>query len=127
MNVKKSTPVLFVRAIEPCLPFWESLGFQRGMEVPGADGLAFVILNAGDVEIMYQTIDALRADSAALASSFDDDKTFLFVEVDDIGDAEKALTAFDIVMPRRQTFYESTEIGYREPGGHVVTLAQMKR
>jgi len=37
------------------------------------------------------------------------------------------LKGFEIVMPRRETFYGSTEIGYREPGGHFVTFAQMKR
>ena len=38
-----------------------------------------------------------------------------------------ALRGFEVVMPRRETFYGSTEIGYREPGGHYVTFAQMKR
>jgi hypothetical protein len=30
-------------------------------------------------------------------------------------------------MPRRETSYGSTEIGYREPGGHFVTFAQFQR
>jgi len=30
MRMKKLTPVLFVEAIEPCLPFWtERLGFTK--------------------------------------------------------------------------------------------------
>ena len=41
----KITPVLFVDAIEPGLPFWiDKLGFTKTVEVPGEGGLAFVIL-----------------------------------------------------------------------------------
>jgi hypothetical protein len=124
---KKCTPVLFVEAIEPCIAFWEALGFSKSIEVPEHDRLGFVILNAGSVEMMYQTITSLRADSPLHAAHLDNDKSFLFVEVESIAAAEKALAEFEIVMPKRQTFYESTEIGYREPGGHFVTIAQMKR
>ena len=124
----KSTPVLFVEAIEPSLPFWqERLGFQRPTEVPDGDRLGFAILSNGGIEVMYQTIAMLKQDSAAHAVRFDNDRTFLFVEVDDIGALAKALDGFEIVMPRRETFYGSVEIGYREPGGHFVTFAQFKR
>jgi len=124
----KSTPVLFVDAIEPSLPFWqERLGFQRQTEVPDGDRLGFVILGNGSVEVMYQSVAMLKQDSAAHAVRFDNDRTFLFVEVDDIGALAKALDGFEIVMPRRETFYGSVEIGYREPGGHFVTFAQFKR
>ncbi len=123
--VEKSTPVLFVEAIEPSLPFWSALGFQRGIEVPDGERLAFVILSAGSVELMYQTVRSLQNDSANVAGLFSHDKTFLFVEVGDIDLVAGKLAAYEIVMPRRQTFYGSTEIGYREPGGHIVTFAQM--
>jgi hypothetical protein len=128
VQIGKSTPVLFVDAIEPSLPFWqERLGFQRTVEVPDGDRLGFVILTNGTVELMYQTVAMLHRDSAAHAAIFHDDKTFLFLEVGKIDAVAKALHGFEIVMPRRETFYGSTEIGYREPGGHCVTFAQMKR
>ena len=35
MNVKRITPVLFVKEIEPVLPFWvDALGFAKAIEVP---------------------------------------------------------------------------------------------
>jgi uncharacterized glyoxalase superfamily protein PhnB len=127
-QIKKSTPVLFVDAIEPSLPFWqERLGFERTVEVPDGDRLGFVILSKGAVELMYQTVAMLTRDSAAHAAIFHNDKTFLFVEVENLDVVATALHGFEIVMPRRETFYGSTEIGYREPGGHFVTFAQMKR
>jgi uncharacterized glyoxalase superfamily protein PhnB len=127
-QISKSTPVLFVEAIEPSLPFWqERLGFERTAEVPDGDRLGFAILTNGALELMYQTVAMLKKDSAAHADIFHNDKTFLFIEVDNIDAIAKALDGFEIVMPRRETFYGSTEIGYREPGGHCVTFAQMKR
>jgi hypothetical protein len=127
-QIRKSTPVLIVEVIEPSLPFWqERLGFARPVEVPDGERLGFVILTNGTVEIMYQTAASVRKDSAAHGAAFDHDKTFLFVEVDDIDALGAALKGFEIVMPKRETFYGATEIGYREPGGHYVTFAQMKR
>jgi len=127
-QIHKATPVLIVDAIEPCLPFWqERLGFARPVEVAHGDRLGFVILSNGAIEVMYQSADSVRADSPAHGAAFGNDKTFLFVEVDDIDALDATLQGFDIVMPRRETFYGSTEIGYREPGGHFVTFAQMKR
>ena len=127
-RLRKSTPVLIVDAIEPSLPFWqERLGFVRTVEVPDGERLGFAILSNGAVEIMYQTAALVRQDSAAHAAAFDGDKTFLFVEVDEIGAIADALRGFEIVMPRRETFYGSIEIGYCEPGGHFVTFAQMQR
>jgi hypothetical protein len=128
VQVSKATAVLFVEAVEPSLPFWqERLGFERSVEVPDGERLGFVILTNGAVEVMYQTVSMLKKDSSAHAVDFHNDKTFLFIEVDNIDAIAKALDGFAIVMPRRETFYGSTEIGYREPGGHYVTFAQMKR
>jgi uncharacterized glyoxalase superfamily protein PhnB len=128
VQVKKSTPVLFVETIEASLPFWqERLGFSRPVEVADGDRLGFVILTNGAVEIMYQSVAMLHKDSAAHAGFFHNDKTFLFIEVDNLDATAQALDGFEIVMPRRETFYGSTEIGYREPGGHYVTFAQFKR
>ena len=82
-QIRKSTPVLFVETIEASLPFWqERLGFSRPVEVPDGDRLGFVILSKGTVEIMYQSIALLHKDSAAHAGFFHNDKTFLFIEVD---------------------------------------------
>ena len=127
-QIGKSTPVLFVDSIEASLPFWqERLGFERTVEVPDGERIGFAILTNGVVELMYETKAMLLKDSAAHAVAFDDDKTYLFVEVNDIDATASALNGFEIVMPRRETFYGSVEIGYREPGGHFVTFAQMKR
>jgi hypothetical protein len=48
MNVKRITPVLFVKEIEPVLPFWvERLGFTKTIEVPHGNKIGFVALQKG--------------------------------------------------------------------------------
>lgn len=121
-TIKKLTPVLMVDAIEPCLAFWERLGFERTAEVPEGDKLGFVILAKDDVEVMYQTKASVQGDIAALAKS-PMGGTFLFIEVTDLNAVIAALGNAPQVFPRRKTFYGMDEIGVREPGGNAVTFA----
>lgn len=123
--MKKLTPVLFVEAIEPALPFWvDRLGFEAITEVPEGDRLGFVILKRGDVEIMYQTRESVAGDIPPLADS-PMRGSFLFVEVDDLDAVERALQGVEPVVPRRTTFYGADELIVREPAGNVVTFARM--
>lgn len=126
--IRRSTPVLFVDAIEPSLEFWrDRLGFAITIEVPHGDKLGFAILVSESVEIMLQSVASLKADAAPYARAFDGDKTWLFIEVEDLAAVETALDGCEIVLERRTTFYGAQETGYREPGGHFVTFAQFAR
>jgi uncharacterized glyoxalase superfamily protein PhnB len=123
--LNRITPVLFVERIEPSAEFWQQrLGFARTIEVPGEHGLGFAAFSDGKLEVMYQTYASGAEDVAALADAQRQGPTFLFVQVADIDAIAAALQGIEIVMPRRTTFYGATEIGYREPGGHIVTFAQ---
>jgi hypothetical protein len=122
--MKKLTPVIMVDAIEPCVPFWERLGFAKTAEVPEGDRLGFVILARDAVEVMYQTHESVAKDAAGLVPREHGHGAALFIEVSDIESVAQALAGVDIVVPRRQTFYGMDEIGVREPGGHVVMFAQ---
>ncbi len=123
-TMKKLTPVIMVDAIEPCIPFWERLGFAKTAEVPDGDRLGFVILVKDGVEVMYQTHESVEKDAAGLVPRTRGQGAALFIEVSDIESVARALDGVDIVVPRRQTFYGMDEIGVREPGGHVVMFAQ---
>jgi uncharacterized glyoxalase superfamily protein PhnB len=121
--MKKLTPVVYVEEIEPVLPFWtDRLGFQITAEVPEGDRLGFVILQNGEVEVMYQTRESVLKDLPQLADS-PMRGTFLFLQVDDLDAIERALEGIEQVVPRRTTFYGADEIIVREPAGNVVTFA----
>jgi len=85
-QVKRVTPVLFVQNVEPCLEFWQRLGFQRTMEVPDGASLAFAAVQKDGVEVMYQSVASAMKDPSASAATKQklDSKAFLYVEVADL-------------------------------------------
>ncbi len=123
--VRSLTPVLHVDRIEPVLPFWvDRLGFTLAAQVPHEDALGFVILARDGVELMYQTRASVAADVPAALSDGAGHSVGLYLAVDDLEAVARALADVEPVVPRRRTFYGADEIGWREPGGHVVLFAQ---
>lgn len=126
MNVKRITPVLYVKEIEPCLKFWtDRLGFQKTVEVPDGDRLGFVILQKGDLEIMYQSFASAAKDAPAIAKDIEGGRTFLYLEVDKLDPFIAAMKGANVVLPVRTTFYGAKEIGVKDPAGHVIVFAEM--
>jgi uncharacterized glyoxalase superfamily protein PhnB len=125
MSVNKLTPVLLVEEIEPCVKFWERIGFARTIEVPEGNKLAFVILQKGSVEVMYQTYASVQKDVPSNPLLAKRGPTFLYVEVASLDATMAAMKGVDVIMPVRTTFYGSKEVGYKDPGGHMITFAQM--
>jgi uncharacterized glyoxalase superfamily protein PhnB len=120
------TPVLVVDAVEPCIAFWtERLGFVAENQVPGDDGkLVFASVKKGDIEVMYQTRASVLAERPESASELTGHSTALFITTDDLDAVERAIEGAPVVSPRHTTFYGSTEIYVREPGGNTVGFAQ---
>jgi uncharacterized glyoxalase superfamily protein PhnB len=128
MPVKKLTPVLFVEKIESVLPFWtQHLGFIKTVEVPDGDQLAFVILQQGPAEVMYQSFASVDKDLPAIAADIRKGPTFLYLEVDDLAAVKTAIAGMDVYMPERTTFYGSREIGIKDPAGHFITFAYFEK
>jgi uncharacterized glyoxalase superfamily protein PhnB len=124
MHVKRITPVLFVKEIEPVLPFWvDKLGFTKTIEVPHGNKLGFAALQKGNTEVMYQSYASVAEDMPLLAE-IRKGPTFLYIEVDSLEAVLSALKGSEIVQPERTAFYGMREVGFQEPGGHYVTFAQ---
>lgn len=119
----KVTPILFVEAIESCLPFWtDQLGFEKTVEVPEGNKIGFVILVHNGGEVMLQTISGQDADFK-MDSQLGSGSSTLFIEVDDFDDIRKRVQGARVVVPERVTFYGMREIGVQEPGGHLIVFA----
>jgi len=128
MPVKKLTPVLFVEKIESVLSFWtQHLGFIKTVEVPDGDRLAFVILQQGPAEVMYQSFASVDKDLPAIAADDRKGPTFLYLDVDDLEAVQTAIAGMDVYMAERTTFYGSREIGIKDPAGHFVTFAYFEK
>jgi hypothetical protein len=127
--IKKLTPVLIIDAIEPVLPLWDALEFNRTAEVPQGDRLGFVILQSGAAELMYQTFDSVRADEPkSLEGRRPVGASGVFIEVDNLDAvAARVPKNSDILVQRRKTFYGSTEMILRDAAGNIVILAEMEK
>lgn len=125
VTMKKITSVLYVDKIEDCLKFWiEALGFEKTVEVREKEHLSFVILTAGNVEVMLQSFDSLRNDIPQVFNIIKGVLSMLYIEVEDIDDIQKRLIDHEIVVPLRKTFYGAHEIYYRSPSGHIIGFSQ---
>jgi len=127
----KITPVLIVPAIEPVLPLWESLGFTRTAEVPMSDHphggvLGFVILAGHGAELMYQTVESVRADEPRGLEGHG--ASSLFIEVDDLDAVVAKLPrGTNVIVERRTTPYGATETFVRDAAGNTIIFAQFAK
>jgi uncharacterized glyoxalase superfamily protein PhnB len=126
MNVKRITPVLLVKDVEPVIPFWvERLGFAKTIEVPDGNKLAFVAFQKGTAEVMYQTFASVEKDAPKeVAATAGKGPTYLYMEVDDLDAALAAMKDVKLVMPVRTAFYGMREFSVQDPCGHFITFAQ---
>jgi len=122
--VKKITPVLFVEEIEPCVRFWvERLDFQKTVEVPEGNKLGFVILQQGNVELMYESFATAKKDLPRVAKEVRKGPSFLYIEVEHLEPILEKLKGASVYLPVRTTFYGMKEIGVRDPAGHCIAFA----
>ncbi len=125
-NLKHITPVLVVDEVEACIRFWiDRFGFRAENQVPGQDGkLVFASVEKDGIEVMYQTSASVVAERPDAAAELTGHSIALFLTVDNIDAVEKSIAGAPIVKARHKTFYGSTEIYVREPGGNIVGFAQ---
>ena len=123
MQIKRTTPLLVVDAIEPLLPFWrDQLGYTVLVEVPHGEHLGFTLLARDDQHVMLQTRESLREDCpevAALAPS-----GLLYTDVDSLEEAMKAMASAERLIGPRTTFYGAREAFFKTPSGHIVAFAE---
>jgi hypothetical protein len=128
MKILRCTPIQVVDAIEQNLDFWENrLGYTRTAEVPpGAKQLDFVILEKDGLEVMLQTRKSIEADMSAAKSieHLKVNQTILYIEVDSLDEAARALKGVPLVMEPIDRPYGMRELAVKDPSGYVVCLAQ---
>jgi uncharacterized glyoxalase superfamily protein PhnB len=126
MKVKRITPVLLVKEIEPLVPFWvDRLGFTKTIEVPDGNKLGFVAFQKGAAEVMYQTYASVEKDAPpAMSAEARKGPTYLYMEVDNLDAVLAGMKDVKKVMPERTAFYGMKEFAVQDPGGHFITFAQ---
>jgi len=128
MKILRCTPIQVVDTIEPNLDFWENrLGYKRTAEVPpGGKHLDFVILEKDGLEVMLQTRKSIEADTASseLKQDIKANQTILYIEVDSLDEAARALKGVPLVIAPIDRPYGMRELAVKDPSGYTVCLAQ---
>jgi hypothetical protein len=124
MKVKRATPVLFVDSVAATRDFFARVGFTVTVEIPDGKAEGFAILERDGVQVMVESRDNSNEPAAVRAKSKKAAAAHVFVEVDDLNAVVTALGRAEILVERHKTFYNSDELTYLEPGGHLVTFAQ---
>jgi uncharacterized glyoxalase superfamily protein PhnB len=126
--LRSLTPVLVVKSVDACLPFWlDRLGFSMINHVPGPGGeMIFAILEKDGIEVMYQNSESVLEDGTMTEAELAGHSVGLYLTVASIDDVERRLAGAPIVKARHETFYGATEIYVKEPGGNTVGFAQHK-
>ena len=120
----KLTPVLVVERIELSVSFRvDRMGFEKTVDVPGDNGIAFAILVRDGVELMLQTAAGVASDEPAFAPQGETRVASLFIEVDDFADTLERLDGYPLAMAERTTFYGMREVGVFEPSDNIVVFA----
>jgi len=127
MKALSATPVLFVDRVEPTRDWFLKAGFTVMFDVPEGDHLGFAGLQNNGVQVMVETRGNSNESTGVQAKTKETRNAVVFIEVDDVESVIAAMKGTKILAERHKTFYGADEITYEEPGGHLVTFAQMDR
>lgn len=128
MTVKKITSLLFAEEIEPCLNFWvERLRFEKTIDVPEGNKLAFAILQKDGTELMYQTYSSAEKDVSMVSPEVRKGPSFLYVEVENLDQIISAMKGAEVIMPVRTTFYGAQRNRHQRPNGPYHHLRTARR
>lgn len=129
MQLKRVTTVVFSDDVDACTAFYiQRLGFEQTMAVPaqqpGETGSQFAAVSNGTHELMFQTFKSAEEDAPGAVARANPPSFMLYIEVSSLDAAIGQMHGLEPAISRRKTFYGSEEIGYRDPNGTVVVLAE---
>lgn len=129
MQLKRVTTVVFTDDVDASAAFYtERLGFELTMAVPaqqpGASGSQFAAVTNGSYELMFQSFKSAEDDAPGTVARATPPSYMLYLEVPSLDAAIGRMAGLEPAISRRETFYGSDEIGYRDPNGTVVVLAE---
>ena len=128
LEIKRVVTTILADDVDTCAAFWiERLGFQQTIAVPaqepGETGNQFVSVGNDRHEVMFQSIKSAEEELPGVFSLANPRSFMLYIEVGDLGAAIERMQGLEPAITRRTTFYGSEEIGYRDPCGTLVVLA----
>ncbi|MBS1542192.1 MAG: glyoxalase [Bacteroidetes bacterium] len=118
------TPNIFVREINKTIDYYQQLGFSVSARVPENGVPVWVMMNCGDVNIMFQTFQSVEG-TLPVVSRVDGGSLLLYIKM-------KGTRVFynrikdhvDILSGLEKTFYGATEFSIRDLNNYMLTFAE---
>ncbi len=120
------SPNIFVKDIVATIAFYEQLGFQLVMTVPGQGqgDLVWAMMVNGSVSIMFQTFQSL-GESLPPVSRLDGGSLLLYIKLKNIRSFFETLKdKVPILHELETTFYGATEFSICDNNNFVLTFAE---
>jgi len=118
-------PNLFVRDIQATIAFYQQLGFQLVMTVPGEnDQPQWAMMANGNVTFMFQTYASLGDDLPQISRQ-DGGSLLLYINLKDIRSFFKTVEgSASILQPLHKTFYGATEFAISDNNNFILVFAE---
>jgi uncharacterized glyoxalase superfamily protein PhnB len=118
-------PNLFVLDIQATITFYQQLGFQLVMTVPGEkEEPVWAMMANGNVTFMFQTYKSLGEELPQISRQ-DGGSLLLYIKLKDIRTFFKTIEgSVTILQPLHKTFYGATEFSISDNNNFVLVFAE---
>ncbi|MEQ8478837.1 VOC family protein [Fulvivirga sp.] len=127
MKLEKLTPNLMVEDVQQTINYYHGvLAFETIDTVPeNGEDLVWARMKKGDVEIMFQEEDSLKADIPEIRHEKIGGGTTLFIQMTGVQEYYDYLySSADVVVQMKETFYGMREFTIRDINGYYLTFAE---
>ena len=122
VTISKITPILLGTDLQACADFWKDFGFEVAISVPFDEKLAFISLQRGPMEIMYQSFAFSEATNPVGIEGVH--RSILYLETPSLDDIIPVASKYEIAIAEHTTPHGSREIYVRDPAGNLIGFAQ---
>ena len=126
MKYQSLTPNIGVRSVNETVKFYtEVLGFKQIVSVPESGELIFAIINAGDVNIMFQQINSLQEEYPELKSHSEKMAATFYIKLQNKNKLYDAIKNSEYLLREMHTTpYGAEEFAIRDNNGLILTFTE---
>lgn len=126
MKYQSLIPNMGVKSVNETVAFYtEVLGFTKILSVPDSGELIFAIVNAGDVNLMFQQMDNLQEEYSELKGLNQNSSFTFYIKLKNMGILyEKLKETKSLVKKIHKTLYGADEFAIRDNNGFILTITE---
>lgn len=126
MKYQSLVPNMGVKSVNETVKFYtEVLGFKHVISVPDSGELVFAIVNAGDVNLMFQQIDNLKEEYPDLKNKNEAACLTFYVNLQNKDILyEKIKNTVFLIKELHTTPYGAEEFAIRDNNGFIITITE---